>query len=148
MIDNNELYLHKRILLDRYRDDLSIDNGKTKVYQIIRNLTNEVIYIGCTKKTLFYRLEAHLSDAINKIKDSGDLAHKMFRNGMKVRVFNEILTNKEDITVLLIGEYEDRRDGELIEKALIYYLHNNRFSINLTNAHSHEFLSTKVRYKN
>lgn len=147
--DLNILRENYKVILNSLKHLKESDSELSKVYRIIRPETNEVIYIGCTKNSLYERINCHLNESVdlfNTLKIHGHVRPKG-NNSKKMRTIGEMIYNMENFDVEIVGQYENRRDAEIVEKALIFYNFHNKYSHNLFNTHSINKLSTSIRYE-
>lgn len=118
--------------------------GIPKVYFIINNDSNEVVYIGSSKHCLFTRIYYHINESLEMVVTYDNIGHVRPQNNdfKKTRTFCDLVYNLYDFEVFVFGEYRSLNDAEIAEKALIYYCSNFKFDINLCNSTGVKKLST------
>ena len=117
---------------------LDVRDGKSRIYRIINTLTNEIIYIGCTKNSVYKRFLVQVSEVIS---------YKESRNLKFIKIAKALSTNSLSLDV--VYEFNDRQKAEIVEKHLINYISKfGNIKHSLSNTIAINRVSENVFYQN
>lgn len=90
-----------------------------KIYLLIDPIDMSIFYIGCTKQEIFKRIYNHTTD------------HTCFRLNRtdKNRKINELLDSNIEPIVEVLYFIEDKKIARIVEKYLIHFCSNTKYSI-------------------
>jgi hypothetical protein len=135
-------YKHTIEVIKKFK---AIKDGKPKVYFIINETNNEVIYIGSCKIDIHQRLYCHIKDSYDLVMGylHDGKARKINNDYKKARKFCDSIYNLDVLSVLVFGEYNTLRDAELVEKSLIFHVSNFKMNFDISNTSGVKKLSIK-----
>lgn len=109
-----------------------------KVYFIVNETRNEVIYIGSTKWDAYNRLYAHVYESFEIVDIFYRQGHvrKQSNDYKKTRAFCDMIYGSHKCKIVIFSEYDSIEVAELVEKALIYHSGSREFTFNLVNSNS------------